>query len=219
MQAHPTLSIIHDEHSVLAAMLRTIGLMLGESRRRGTSPDLTMLRAMLFYVDAFPERLHHAKETQLLFPRIRERAGGELGDVLDGLDADHARSQRAVRELQHELLGLEMMGGAADGEVRRVHFEESMAQYIASYLEHIRIEERQILPLAERVLTTADWAELDAAFMQNHDPLTRREAGDPFQPLFKRILTNLAAPLGLGPVLEAMSVASRNQPARRGEPM
>ena len=212
MQAHPTLSIIHDEHGVLSAMLRTIGLLLGESRRRGTLPDFTMLRAMLFYVDEFPERLHHTKESQLLFPRIRERSGGELGEVLDGLDADHTRSQAAVRELQHELLGLEMMDGTLDGEGRRVHFEASMTQYIASYLEHIRIEERQVLPLAERVLTAPDWAELDAAFMQNHDPMTRREAGDPFQPLFRRILTNLASPLGLGPALEAMSVASRNQP-------
>ena len=82
-----------------------------------------------------------------------------------------------------------------------------MTEYIAPYLEHIRIEERLVLPLAERVLTAADWTELDAAFMQNHDPLTRREADDPYQPLFKRILTTLAARLGLGSAMEAMAIA------------
>ena len=209
MHAHATLSIIHDEHNVLSAVLRTIGLMLGEHRRRQTLPDLAMLRAMLFYVDEFPERLHHPKETQLLFPRIRERSGGELADVLDRLDHDHAHSQKAVRDIQHELLGLEMMSGAADAQSRRVRFEGSMQAYIDAYLEHIRIEERLVLPLAEKVLTTADWAILDAAFMQNHDPLTRREADDPYQPLFRRILTTLAAPLGLGPALEAMAIAGR----------
>ena len=207
MHAHATLSVIHDEHSVLSAVLRTIGLLLGEHRRRQTLPDFAMLRAMLFYVDEFPERLHHTKESQLLFPRIRERSSGELAEVLDGLDCDHARSQKAVRELQHELLGLEMMNGAADGQSRRLHFEESMKEYIASYLEHIHTEERLVLPLAERVLTAADWAELDAAFMQNHDPLTRRDTDDPYQPLFKRILMTLAAPLGLGSAMEAMSIA------------
>ena len=113
MHAHATLSILHDEHSVLSAMLRTIGLLLGESRRRGTLPDFTMLRAMLFCVDEFPERLHHTKESQLLFPRIRERSGSEFAAVLGGLDDDHSRSEQSVRELladacnegerQHEL--------------------------------------------------------------------------------------------------------------------
>jgi hemerythrin-like domain-containing protein len=208
MYAHSTLGVIHDEHGVLSAMLRTIGLLLGEHRRRDTLPDFSMLRAMLFYVDEFPERLHHTKESQLLFPLIRERSNGELAQVLDQLDRDHSRSQQAVRDLQHQLLGLEMMNGAADCQSRRLHFEASMSEYIAAYLEHIHTEESLVLPLAERVLTAADWADLDAAFMQNHDPMTRSDADDPYQPLFKRILTTLPAPLGLGAALESMAKAS-----------
>ena len=99
MHAHATLSILHDEHSVLSAILRTIGLLLGESRRHGTLPDFTMLRAMLFCVDEFPERLYHTKESQLLFPRIRERSGSELAEVLGGRDDDHSRSEQSVCEL------------------------------------------------------------------------------------------------------------------------
>ena len=212
MYAHATLGIIHAEHSVLSAMLRTIGLLLAEHRRRDTLPDFPMLRAMLFYVDEFPERLHHTKESELLFPRIRERSDGELAQVLDRLDGDHSRSQQAVRELQHELLGLEMMNGAPDGESRRVHFEASMNEYIAAYLAHIHTEESVVLPMAERVLTAADWAGLDEAFMQNRDPMTQRESDDPYQPLFKRILSNLAAPLGLGRALDSMVKSSPREP-------
>ena len=82
-----------------------------------------------------------------------------------------------------------------------------MHAYMIAYLDHIRIEEVEVLPLAERVLTAADWAELDAAFMRNRDPLTHREGDDAFRPLFKRILMTLPAPLGLGPAMEALSVA------------
>ena len=79
----------------LSAILRTIGLLLGESRRRGTLPDFTMLRAMLFYVDEFPERLHHTKESQLLFPRIRERSGSEFAAVwVDATTTTRAASNR-----------------------------------------------------------------------------------------------------------------------------
>ncbi|MBY0234869.1 MAG: hypothetical protein K2W93_07810, partial [Burkholderiaceae bacterium] len=64
-----TLKVIQDEHGALAAMLRTIPLLLAEQRRRGVLPDFGALRAMLFYVDEFPERLHHPKESLLLFPK------------------------------------------------------------------------------------------------------------------------------------------------------
>jgi hemerythrin-like domain-containing protein len=73
MYAHPTLSIIRDEHSALSAVLRSISLFLSEHHRRGTLPDFAVLRAMLFYIDEFPERLHHTKESRLLFPKLRDR--------------------------------------------------------------------------------------------------------------------------------------------------
>ena len=141
---------------------------------------------------------------------MRARSG-EGADVLDRLDADHERSAIRVRELEHELLGFEMMIDGPDGEARRAAFEQAMDTYIAEYLDHIHTEERVILPLAERVLTTADWLELDAAFMQNRDPLTRREGDDAYRPLFKRILMTTAAPIGLGPAMEAMQ---QSYPAR-----
>src|SRR6476620_6484606 len=209
---HATLRIIRDEHSSLSAVLRSIGLLLSESRRLGLAPDFRVLRAMLFYIDEFPEKVHHTKETALLFPKIRARST-EAAAALDRLDGDHARSHRAVLDLEHDLLALEMMSEAADAPARRARFEDEMHAYIAAYLDHIRTEEAEILPLAERVLTAADWTELDAAFMHNRDPLTHREGDDAFRPLFKRILMTLPAPLGLGPALDALQ---RSYPG--GEP-
>ena len=203
MLSHATLRIIRDEHGVLSAVLRSISLLLLESRRRGVGLDYKSLRAMLFYIDEFPEQVHHTKETQLLFPALRARST-EAAEVLDRLDRDHERSEHAVRELEHELLGLEMMKDAADHADRRARFEAHMQDYIAAYLEHIRVEEVEVLPLAERVLTSADWAMLDAAFMKNRDPLTHREADDAYRPLFKSILMSLPAPLGLGPAFDAI---------------
>ena len=199
-----TLRVIRDEHAVLSAVLRSIGLLLSETRRHKAAPDFTVLRAMLFYIDEFPEKVHHTKESELLFPKLRARSG-ELAAVLDRLDADHAWSHRAVRDLEHELLALEMMSEAPDAVSRRERFEAEMQAYVAAYLEHIRLEESEMLPLAERVLSEADWAELDAAFMKNRDPLTHRDGDDAFRPLFKRILMTLPAPLGLGPAMEALA--------------
>ncbi len=205
---YATLSIIHNEHGTLSAMLRSITLLLAEHRRRATLPDFGVLRAMVFYVDEFAERLHHTKESKWLFPRIRSRSK-ELTDVLDRLDSDHGRSEQAVRDLEHELLGFEMMSDSSDGAERRARFEASMQNYIDAYLVHIRIEEQQVLPIAERVLSAADWAELDAEFMKNRDPLTYREPDDAYRPLFMKILKTLPAPIGLGRVVEALAASHR----------
>jgi hemerythrin-like domain-containing protein len=205
---HPTLRVIRDEHGVLSAVLRSISLLLSESRRHGRALDFTSLRAMLFYIDEFPEKIHHTKESELLFPKLRERSG-ELAAVLDRLDADHRSSHAAVRELEHELVALEMMSEAADADSRRERFEAAIHAYVAGYLEHIRVEEAEVLPLAERVLGAADWGALDAEFMKNRDPLTHRAGDDAFRPLFKRILMTLPAPLGLGPAMEALRVAHK----------
>lgn len=190
--SHAALRIIHDEHAALSAMLRSIVLLLGQHRRNGTLPDFAALRAMLFYVDEFPEQRHHRKESELLFPKLRARTA-EAGAVLDRLDDDHARGESAIRELEHALLAFEMMG-----ESRRADFEEAAQRYVDFYGQHMALEEGQILPLAEQVLTAQDWAELDAAFAANRDPLTGHEPEDDYRALFSRIVNSLPAPLGLG---------------------
>lgn len=197
---HPSLTVIRNEHHALSAMLRSIRLLLAEHRRRNTLPDFSVLRAMLFYVDEFPERLHHTKESELLFPKLRSHSA-EINETLDKLDRDHAHGENAIRNLEHDLLGFEMMGDTEQGPRRRQKFETAMNKYIDFYLDHMHVEESVVLPLAERVLTPAEWLELDAAFLSNKDPLAGNEADGVYQPLFQKILMNIPAPIGLGPAL------------------
>jgi hemerythrin-like domain-containing protein len=186
------LDVIRDEHQALAAMLRSLKMLLAQARREGRMPDFEVLRAMMFYVDEFPERLHHTKESELLFPLLRERAP-ELATTLSRLDNDHARGEAAVREVEHALLAFEVMG-----ESRRDAFEQAVDRYVTAYLEHMAVEESQVLPAAQRLLTAADWQELDAAFSANKDPLTGHEPADEYRELFHTIVNNAPAPIGLG---------------------
>ena len=190
---HTTLEVIRDEHQALAAMLRSMSLLLTHAHREGRPPPFDVLRAMLFYVDEFPERLHHPKESELLFPKVRERCP-ELGRVLDRLEREHAAGEVMIRELAHTLLAYEVMG-----ESRREACEQAVQRYVAFYLDHMGVEEDQILPAARQHLGAADWAELDAAFAANRDPLTGHEPDDAYRPLFTKILSEAPAPVGLGP--------------------
>ena len=190
--SHATTRIIREEHVALAAMLRSILLLLEQHRRQATQPDFAALRAMLFYVDEFPEQRHHRKESELLFPKLRARTPLSR-DMLDRLDEDHARGSYMIRELEHALLGFEMLG-----DVRRPAFEQAAQRYVDFYLAHMALEERDVLPLAERVLTAQDWADLDEAFASNRDPLTGHEPDADYRALFTRIVGIVPAPIGLG---------------------
>lgn len=191
MTTHLALKIIRDEHAALAAMLRSLPLLL---RRPGGEPvPFGVIRAMLFYVDEFPERLHHPKETTLLFPALRA-ACPELRPVLDQLDADHERGERAIRELEHALTAYELLG-----EPRRAAFEAALDRYVDAYLQHMGLEESQVLPAAQKHLSAQDWASLDAAFASHQDPLTGHEPPDLYRPLFRQIIAAAPAPIGLGP--------------------
>ncbi len=190
---HASLQIIRDEHSSLAAMLRSMLMMI--ERGPGDNPEqfFDVLRAMLFYIDEFPERLHHPKESDLLFPWV-VRAAPSVMPVVEQLERDHMSGEKSVRELQHSLLAWELLG-----EPRRPAFTERCKQYVSFYLEHMRLEETVILPEAEKVLSDADWKELDAAFEENRDPLTGKYQPDPaYDRLFTRIVMKAPAPIGLG---------------------
>jgi hemerythrin-like domain-containing protein len=188
-----TVDIIKMEHQALAAMLRSVTMLIAQHRSDGTAPAFDAFRAMLFYIDEFPEKRHHKKETELLFPKLRARTP-QHRELLDRLDQEHHLGEGRIRELEHALLGYEMMG-----EARRAAFEDKAARYVEFYLNHMKLEEREVLPLAEQVLKESDWSELDDAFSQNRDPLTGAEPEAEYAALFKRIVNLVPAPIGLGP--------------------
>lgn len=190
-----TIRIILDEHAALAAMLRSLVMMLKQGPD-DAKPEafFDVLRAMLFYIDEFPERQHHPKESDLLFPKVL-RSAPETRPTIEQLERDHHGGEGSVRALQHQLIAWEVMG-----ESRRAVFESAARDYVAFYLEHMRLEEAVILPAAEAGLEAADWKELDAAFAANQDPLTGKSPRDPaYDRLYARIVRTAPAPIGLGP--------------------
>lgn len=183
---------IRDEHAAVAAVLRSLLRLVEQGPDEHPERYFDVLRAMLFYIDEFPEQRHHPKESDLLFPRIA-RIAPELMPVIRRLEADHVQGESRVRELQHRLLAWELLG-----ESRRHAFEEAARQYVRFYLDHMRVEEVQLLPVAERELPPEDRAELDAAFRQHVDPLAGGDREPGYERLFARILLKTPAPLGLG---------------------
>lgn len=188
---HAVLRRLRDEHDALSALLRTLLQMLAQSRATHRPPDFGALRAMLFYVAEFPEKHHHRKESQFLFPCLRARTPMARA-MLDRLDEDHARGEGRIRELEHALTAWELVGDA-----RADAFQSVLQRYADFYREHMALEERTILPLAERYLTDEDWAHLDIEMRGEPDPLTGDLPDAAYRALFDRIVGLVPAPWGL----------------------
>jgi len=184
--------IIRDEHSAVSAVLRSLLRMLERGPADEPLRYFDVMRAMLFYIDEFPEQRHHPNESNLLFPKIA-RAAPELMPVIRRLENDHLEGEQRVRGLQHLLLAWELLG-----EGRREAFVTAAQEYVRFYLDHMRTEEVQLLPAAERHLSDSDKAELDAVFRKQRDPLAGGEREPGFERLFTRIVMKTPAPLGLG---------------------
>lgn len=186
-----SLKIIQKEHSSLASLLHALRELLEQGPGEDREGFFKMLRTILFYLDDYPERLHHPKETQMLFPMVQE-AVPKLAEVIEKLDQDHAYTYDTARQLQHQLLAWELLGDS-----RREEFLTATHQFIGRYLMHIMVEEQKIIPAAEQHLSDEQWEKLDALFETNCDPLTGMYAPRPeYLELFQRI-TQLAAELHL----------------------
>lgn len=182
------LQVLYDEHRSIAAVLDAFTYLLRELTR-GKQVDLKVFRQILYYLDVVPERYHHPKEDQFLFAPLRKRTH-EADDIVSRLERQHVAGAQSMKHLEQSMARWDA-GGAPE----RAAFVSAAEIFIERYLEHIRLEEEELMPLAERCLTPADWALSEAEFSKHHDPL--KGVQDSAE-LFRRILYLAPAPIGLG---------------------
>ena len=187
--------IIMDEHQSLAAIIHAIRLMIREVGAGRLAPDFKLFKAMVHYLDAYPEKRHHPKEDQFLFGPLKARTT-EGADALARLEAEHGLAEARIQALDAALQGY--ANGAPDGFEA---FSDAFETYADFYRNHMLLEEREILPLLKRHFTADDWARADAGCQATPDPMsgTRTPDGDEdFRRLFSRLVAATPAPLGLG---------------------
>jgi hemerythrin-like domain-containing protein len=187
--------VIQEEHDQLAAVIKGMQHFLRAIDKGGKAPEPKVFRAMLLYIIDYPEKVHHPKEDQYLFARVRQRTD-QVNQELDALEAEHAQGEAQVKALEHALTRYEFEGKPAFPA-----FFALVENYAGFYFNHMRIEEGVILPAACQYLTADDWAMIDAQFAANQDVQAGRDAKENFDKLFSLIANITPAPIGLGPAI------------------
>ena len=188
---HKSIRILYDEHRSIAAVLHGLLSLVRAAKDPLVQPEFAVFNAMIHYINAFPERLHHPKEDQYLFARLAARAP-EARPLIEELRAEHERGAALIRELEAALLAYEV-----NGPRELPAFTAAAETYARFHWDHMRKEEQVLLPLAERALAAEDWRAIDDAFAGNEDPIADLREAD-FSTLFSRIVTLAPDPVGLG---------------------
>lgn len=186
------IATIEGEHRSLAAVLHGMLYLLDRIRSGETKADFKVLGAMIYYIDAFPERYHHRKEDEHLFKYLRMRCP-DARSLLDHIAAEHETGGERMKALAQAFMRYEQ-----GGEHEFAAFDQAAREYTAFQWNHMRLEEREALPLAKRFLTPEDWQQIDAAFAGRTDPLLGTDATTHYQTLFRRVLNLAPSPIGLG---------------------
>jgi len=185
--------IIRDEHRAIAAILHGMLFLVRKIRDRGATPDFNLFGAMIYYIDAFPERLHHPKEDRYLFHVLRIRHPDSVS-LLDRLEDEHRTGAYKIRALEQALARYQH-GGVSEFP----DFAKAVEDYAAFHWNHMRAEEDEVLPLAEKHLSATDWDGVDTAFLGHVDPMHGAGAEGEYQALFTRIVNLAPPPIGVGP--------------------
>ena len=186
-----TILKVQDEHRTISAILSGLRELARTAQDSAVRPDFRVLHAMIRYIDAYPEKLHHPKEEAFLFKPLAVRAPMVAGPLVSGLRSEHLSGERLIRELERTVIAFEVEWPKGAPE-----FSAAVNDYADFHWKHMRKEEEELLPLAERYFTPTDWRAAADAFGANE---TLGSSGDKeFAALFSRIVNLAPAPVGLG---------------------
>lgn len=187
------IGVLFAEHRSLAAVLRGMLYLVRDIGLRGTAPTFDVLGAMVYYIDAFPERFHQPKEDAYLFRLLALRCA-DATPLIDRLQAEHRVGAEKIRALDHALERYR-----SGGPPEFAAFAQTVQAYAAFHWDHMRTEEDRLVPLARRHLLAQDWDEIDAAFAGHSDPLFGATIRNGYEQMFRTVVNLAPAPVGVGP--------------------
>lgn len=187
------LDIIREEHRSIYAVLDGLRCLAQYSFTGKGTIDPRVFRGMLHYLETYAARLHHPKEDRYLFAAMRQ-FGPKTEAVIARLERDHAGGERALRDLDHCLARCE-----AANEKRFAAFANAVEDYARDYLLHMKKEEEEVFPLALKLLTAADWAVIDKAYSDDHDPFISAQEKRDLKEILDRVVKLAPPSIGLGP--------------------
>lgn len=150
--------VLVQEHNVICKVLDAADRTAGAIEKTGEVP-VEKIRKIMAFVCEFADGCHHAKEEDLLFVQM-EKCGmpAEQGPIAV-MNYEHDQGRAFMRGLGEALARVERGDKSAVAGV-----VENLSGYVELLRAHIFKENNILFPMADRLFTNSDQAELTTAF-------------------------------------------------------
>ena len=168
----------HSDHSKFALLLDLLEQQVDSMHKSG-SPNYELMHSIVYYLRHNPDRFHHPRE-DVAFARMAER------DPQLQLELARRMQEHVVIAAVGEKL-LNCLNEITTGAVTdTAALEAAAATYLVYYRDHLAAEEREVIPRAMDLLTSADWRAV-AAIPTEPDPLFSADVDARYCELRKQI--------------------------------
>ena len=180
----PMLSSLRNEHRHIASVLALLSDQLN-AIERGELVNTHVIYEVMDYLVSWPDRFHHPRE-DLIYDYVVDVDKGMVEDR-DQLAKDHDRMARHGRELLHCIE--RWRAGDADG----AELVELGRDYVQRSYAHMALEEQEIFPAIDEILTRDDWRTLakDDQLKPMRDPVFGRRVARDFRNMARKLRRSL----------------------------
>ena len=177
----PLIDILRDEHRNIGRLLRALEHQVRIFADNG-SPDYDVVVGVADYLLDYPDRCHHPKEDAIAarLATLYPAEAPSVRDLASRHQALHLRARR-FRDNVGALLN--------DTDIARSEVVGAALMFIDAQWAHMREEETDFFPLAERLLKPHDWRKIEDQLERRHDPVF----GDRVEAMFKTLSERLLA--------------------------
>lgn len=161
-------------------ILRTLNLLEMQflDLCRGKTPDFSLMRSNIVYIQEYPEQVHHPLE-DMIFSILLERV--DETKFIEELITEHTQLEIIARKLRESLEALN------SSIVSREDIKQQLSSFLVRQRQHIYIEEVEAYPLVHSVLTKKDWKQLNSMIPLLDDPAFGRRTRNDYECLYRKI--------------------------------
>lgn len=157
MTATKCTSVLEQEHETIHKVIAAMSVAANRLEA-GTALDPAVLRDFSAFLHGFSEECHHAKEERYLFPLLEARGIPASGCPLAVLHHEHEKGRALLMQLDDATQTFLTTGAGKDGLVL------TLRSLVQLYVDHIWKEDYLLLPMANKVLSDGDQANLCEQF-------------------------------------------------------
>jgi iron-sulfur cluster repair protein YtfE (RIC family) len=145
----------HREMEVLHSVYRREFGLAGDLIRRVEVGDTSRAALVNGHLTLIEEALaeHHHAEDNIVWPLLLERKPDVLAPIVTRMEVQHKRVSTALEEIQAQRQRWVVTTSKLAGD----NLAEQYARFYTTLVEHLDDEESNVMPLAARHLTSAEW--------------------------------------------------------------